>query len=63
MALLEPYRKQVEEQKEKAGNFYINKYNEIKDFVLNYKVPENNAELEKFSNELAVKAKLLPALF
>ena len=64
MTLLETHRKQVEEQEKEANkNFYITRYNEIKDFVLIKKIPSNMAELEEFAKELITKARYLTALF
>ena len=60
MEILEPHRKQVEEQereqekereKERAEN-YSASYNAIKDYVLNRKEPQNRAELIDFVEDL-----------
>jgi len=64
MEILEPHRKQVEEQnKEAEKKYYETKYNSIKDFILNTKIPENETELENFADELTKKASCLTALF
>jgi len=60
IALLRSHREIIEQQKKE---FYTKKYNEIKDFVLNKEIPENDDELKTFSEELINKAQLLTDLF